>query len=196
MNYHTVGSLLAAFCVKVFFFVLVVSHVCLAQSFPSLVNESQDRDEERLWIDSWSRSPAAQAELARSTKINFDVSSSKSALIKYLLAHLIWMWINGQSVSSCPLHLSNCRDLAERPPQHLPSLVCWISSFTVRLFTRVTPDFYPPVADPQPATNVKNTHLFCLSMVWTYSMWCYDVRDALATRLEARQRWSGLKNLN
>lgn len=89
MNYHTVGSLLAAFCVKVFFFVLVVSHVCLAQSFPSLVNESQDRDEERLWIDSWSRSPAAQAELARSTKINFDVSSSKSALIKYLLAHLI-----------------------------------------------------------------------------------------------------------
>lgn len=53
---------------------------------------------------------------ARSLKINFDVSSPKSALIKYLLAHLIWMWINGQSVSSCLLHLSNCHDLAERPP--------------------------------------------------------------------------------
>lgn len=43
---------------------------------------------------------------ACSPKINFDVSSSKSALIKYWMAHLIWMWINGQSVSSCPLQIA------------------------------------------------------------------------------------------
>lgn len=56
---------------------------------------------------------------ACSPKINIDVSSPKSALIKYLLAHLIWMWINGQSVSSCLLHLHNCHDLAKRPLRHL-----------------------------------------------------------------------------
>ena len=143
MNHHTVGGFAADFCVKGFVFFLS-SITRLSCSIVPVPGQWVPGQRWGTFMD-WLVSPAAQAELARSPKINFDVSSSKSALIKYLLAHLIWMWINGQSVSSCPLHLSNCRDLAERPPQHLPSLVCWISSFSVRLFTCVTSDFYPPV---------------------------------------------------
>lgn len=66
---------------------------------------------------------------ARSPKMNFDVSSHKSSMIKYLLAHLIWMWINGQAVGSCPFCCSNCHDLTKRPPWHIVSFISSLSLF-------------------------------------------------------------------
>ncbi len=97
---------------------------------------------------------------ACSLKINFDVSSSKSALIKYLLAHLIWMWINGQSVSSCPLYLSNCHDLAKdlRGTSHLSS-VAFPLPLSVCLHASHQ-DFLPLVL--LIALNMKEIHLLWL----------------------------------